>query len=382
MNKNMVKPGLVFFSLSLLALFPSVLTAQNGPETGGYDDEGRAVTAILPFTGEEEPAAVFNQAVVDAVAAMPKYSPRSVSLRTVEAAGVRIPTDMPPVRELVPGARFALTGGVYPGNYAGEFYLQLWLWDMAASTMIYTDDLVYEHIDEGLSALPGLVEWLFSHIILSSGESDLPAEKIWEEKLITAGVRSGVSQRWYTAPDEFAPGAHALNFEGGLFVSFSLNSLLSLQAELDFTFDNLVYRGIDDIGGAGEYTPFMGNEKYTAYSLTFPVILKVNFRPGNFRIAPFAGIYAFLPLGDAAFQRNPGGNEDAFSWSAAAPLGYTAGFDAAMKLGPGMLIGDIRYAGDFGTITIQGDEDIDYRRGALSFTLGYAFGFGDIIRKR
>jgi hypothetical protein len=378
---GLIKTAPAFFSLFLTLLFPSFLAAQNVPGTGGYDDAGRAVVAILPFTGEEEPAAVFNEAVVEAVAAMPKYSPRSVSPETVEAAGVRIPTDMPPVRELVPGARFALTGGVYPGNYAGEFYLQLWLWDMVTSTMIYTDDLVYERIDEGLSALPGLVEWLFSHIILVPVESEPPPEKIWEDKLITAGIRSGVSQRWYTVPEEFAPGAHALNFEGGLFVSVFLNSLLSLQAELDFTVDNLVYRGIDNTGGAGEYTPIMGSKKYTVYSLMFPVILKANFRPGNFRIAPFAGIYAFLPLGDAVFLRNPGGKEDTFSWSAAAPLGYTAGFDAAMKLGPGMLIGDIRYAGDFGTIIIQGDEDIDYRRGALSFTLGYAFGFGD-IRKR
>jgi hypothetical protein len=179
MNKNMIR-RISNFSLLLALLFPPALTAQSGPGTGGYDNEGRAITAILPFTGEEEPAAVFNQAVVEAVAAMPKYSPRSVSAGTVEAAGVRIPTDMPPVKELVPGVRFALTGGVYPGNYAGEFYLQLWLWDMTTATMIYTDDLVYEHIDEGLSALPGLVEWLFSHITIISEESAAPAEKIGE----------------------------------------------------------------------------------------------------------------------------------------------------------------------------------------------------------
>jgi hypothetical protein len=253
---------------------------------------------------------------------------------------------------------------------------------MTTASMIYTDDLVYEHIDEGLSALPGLVEWLFSHIIVKSEEILPPAEPVWEEKLITAGLRSGVSQRWYTSPEEFAPGAYALNFEGGLFVSFLLNSLLSLQAECNFTMDNLVYRGIDNIGGEGEYLPLLVNEKYTSYSLMFPVILKANFSPGNFRIAPFAGIYAFLPLGDAVFQKNPGGEQRTLSWSSAAPLGYTLGFEAAMKLGPGILIGDLRYAGDFGTISIgDNDEDINYRRGALSFTLGYAFGFIDIRRR-
>jgi hypothetical protein len=381
MNKKNDKTGIAFFCLSLMVLFPSVLSAQSGLGTEGYDYEGKAIVAILPFTGEEEPAAVLNQAAIGAVADLQKYSPRSVNIETVEAAGVRIPTDMPPVRELVPGVRFALTGGVYPGNYTGEYYLQLWLWDMTTASMIYTDDLVYEHIDEGLSALPGLVEWLFSHIAVVFEESEPPAANIWQEKLITAGVRSGVSQRWYTTPEESAPGAHALNFEGGVFVSVFLNSLLSLQTEINFTFDNLAYRGIDDIGGAGEYTPVLANRRYTAYSLMFPLIFKANFRPGNFRFSPLAGIYAFLPLGDVAFQNNPAGEGDTFSWSAAAPVGYIAGVEAAMKLGPGILLGDMRYAGDFGTITIHDDEDTAYRRGALSFTLGYAFEFIN-VRKR
>jgi hypothetical protein len=302
-------------------------------------------------------------------------------MATVEAAGVRVPTDMPPIRELVPGVRFALTGGVYPGNLPGEYYLQLWLWDMAHSSMIYTDDLVYEHIDEGLESLPGLVEWLFSHIVLVPTESELPAEPVRSEKRITVGIRSGVSQRWYTVPEESASGAQALNFEGGLLVSVFLNSLLSVQAEVDFTFDNLVYRGIDNIGGDEEYTPVLGNTKYTTYSLMFPLILKANFRPGHFRLAPFAGIYAFVPLGSVAYQKSPGGEKDTFSWSADLPLGYTVGLEIAMNLGPGILFGDIRYAGDIGTIHIQDAEDTSYKRGAVSFTLGYGFGFID-MRKR
>jgi hypothetical protein len=383
MNKNKVTAGFIFFCLSQIVWFPPALFAQNDPGTGGYDYDGRAIVAILPFIGEEEPAEIFNQATAGAVSNLQKYSPRNVSLRTVEAAGVRVPTDMPPVRELVPGVRFALTGGVYPGDFPGEYYLQLWLWDMSNASMIYTDDLVYEDINEGLQSLPGLVEWLFSHITVVSAESDLPV-KGWEEKLITAGVRSGISQRWYTEPEKIAPGAQALNFEGGLFVSVFLNSLLSFQAEMNFTFDNLVYRGIDRTGGEGESGPVYvyANEKYTAYSLTFPLLAKVNFRPGNFRLAPFAGIYAFVPLGEALYRRNPGGT-DSFSWSAAAPLGYIAGLETAMKLGPGLLIGDIRYSGDFGAITIDkgNGEDTAYRRGGISFTLGYAFGFID-IRKR
>jgi hypothetical protein len=254
---------------------------------------------------------------------------------------------------------------------------------MTYSSMIYTDDLVYEHIDEGLEALPGLVEWLFSHIVLVPVEDEPPAEPVWNEKRVMVGVRSGMSQRWYTAPEESAsaPGAHALNFEGGLLVSVFLDSRFSVQAEIDFTLDNLVYRGIDNTGGNGAYTPFLANAKYTTYSLMFPVILKANFRPGRFRLAPFAGIYLFAPLGGAVFQKNPGGKEDSLSWSANVPLGFITGVEIGMNLGPGIFFGDVRYAGDFGTIKIQDAEETSYRRGALSFTLGYGFGFIDFQKR-
>ncbi|MDR1353054.1 MAG: PorT family protein [Treponema sp.] len=386
MNKNRFTGCFAFSGLLLMLLFPRSLYAQTVSGAGGYDYDGKAIVAILPFTGEEKAAADFDRAVVGAVINLQKYSSRAISTGTVEAAGVRVPTDMPPVRELAPGARYALTGGVYPGSYEGEYYLQLWLWDMGNSSMIYTDDLVYQNIDEGLQSLPGLVEWLFSHITEDTEESTSPPEKTWEDKLLAAGIRSGVSQRWYTASGETAPGAHALNFEGGIFLSVRLNSLFSIQAEADFTFDNLVYRGVTNAGGEGPYDPVFENEKYTIYSLMFPLLFKANFRFGNFRVAPLAGIYAFLPFGEASYRKNPAGEEDSFSHSVSVPLGYTAGFEAAMKFGPGSLVADIRYAGDFTATTIKDaagtpPDDISYKRRMLSFTLGYAFGFIDVAKK-
>ncbi|MDR2047853.1 MAG: PorT family protein [Treponema sp.] len=388
MNKNRITKRFVFFGISLAVLFPRALYAQNGSGIEGYDDNGKAIVAILPFIGEEEAAVNFDRAVADAVTNLQKYSSRSISAGTVSAAGVKIPTDMPPIRELTPGARYALTGGVYPGTYDNEYYLQLWLWDMTSSTMIYTDDLVYQNIDEGLESLPGLVEWLFSHIVEVVREAEPGIEEARKDKLINAGIRSGVSRHWYMAPEETAPGAHALNFEGGLFLSVRLNSLFSIQAEADFVFDNLVYRGVTNIAAEGDaYTPVLENEKYTLYSLMFPLLFKANLSFGNFRISPLAGVYAFLPLGEASYRKNPTGKEDSFSWSVPVPLGYIAGFEAAMKFGPGALVADIRYAGDFDTTTIHdaadaSQKDTSYRRGMLSFTLGYAFGFIDVVKRR
>jgi hypothetical protein len=244
--------------------------------------------------------------------------------------------------------------------------------------MIYTDDLVYRDIAEAQEPLLGLVEWLFSHIVEISRESEKAPEKSWEDKRINIGIRSGVSQRWYIAPDEASAGAHALNFEGGVFASVFFTPLFSLQGEVNFTLDNLVYRGISDIGAGGTYVPVLANKKYTSYSLMFPLLFKMNFRPGNIRLAPFAGLYAFLPLDKTSYRMNPEGDTDSFSWTVNVPAGFTAGIEAAIKTGPGMIIADIRYANDFGVITIHDAEDTAYKRGMFSFTLGYSFGFIDL----
>jgi hypothetical protein len=366
----------VYLSFLLVVLFPLNLYAQNVSEREGYDYNGKAIVALLPFIGEDEAAEKFDNAAAQAVADLQKYSPRTVSRETVEAAGVRIPTDMPPVRELVPGVRYALTGGVYPGNDENQSYLQLWLWNMSNSTMIYTDDLVYLDIDEGLESVPGLVEWLFSHIVERTiVESEPEVQKVWDDKIINAGIRSGVSRHWYKAPEETAPGAYSLTYEGGLFIAVRLNSLISFQAEADFIWDDLVYRGVSNISTDITYNPALANERRRSFSLLFPVLVKLNFRPGSFRLAPYGGIFAFVPLGDTTYRSYPEEEEDSFSWSAAVPLGFSAGFEIARKLGPGMIIADIRYSGDFSKITVHDAVETSYKRGMLSFTMGYAFGF-------
>jgi hypothetical protein len=372
MKKNNAPRALAFFGLWLAVLLP--LSAQNGGgETGpGYDYAGRAIVSILPFTGDAEAAEAFHQAVNQAVEDLQKYSPRPLSAGAVEAAGLRIPTDMPPSRELVPAARYALTGGVYPGTYQNQYYLQLWLWDMATSSMIYSDDLVYQDIEKGLVALPGLVEWLFEHIIEVPPPAEAPPEAAREEKLLNLGIISGLSQRWYTAPDETTPGAHALVYEGGLAASVRLHPRVSLRGEVLFTFDHLVFRGVTDtIPGEG-YAPVLASEKYRFASLTFPFTIKARFKPGGLLVEPFAGIYAFLPLGEGVYENRPAGDRQSFSLSVI-PLGYTLGFDLAIPWGDGVFFAGLRYGEDFDTLTMR--DGVEYKRRMVSISAGYSLSF-------
>jgi hypothetical protein len=351
------------FLAALCVLGVSVPVFAQAPDNSwGVDYEGKAVTAVLPLAGDEaEMNRRFHEEIMESVAALGKYSPRDAYV----PPGTRLPTDMPPIPSLAGGARYALTGGVYPGELAGEYFLQLWLWDMAGSTMIYTDDLVYEDINEAMESVPGLVEWLFSHIHELTIET--PAADVWPDPLFILGVRAGVSQRWYVKPNERSPGASELNLEGGVSGALRLNSLFSVQLELLLTGDTLVYRGLEDT------PPVLKNKTYTNLSLEIPVLLKMNFRVGKIRLSPLAGFYATVPLGETEY-RNKDGKKDKFSWSVSNPLGFTAGLEGAAPCGPGMIVAGLRYGADFGDISINGGERV-YRRNMVSLYLGYEFGF-------
>jgi hypothetical protein len=356
--------GGVFLGAVLLSapVFAQTAPAQNN---WGFDYEGKAIVAVLPLAGDEtEMIRRFHEGMMEAVAALEKYSPQTAYV----PESIRIPTDLPPLASLAGGARYALTGGVYPGSEAGEYYLQLWLWDMAGSMMIYTDDLVYDDIDEAMGTLPGLVEWLFSHIHERVIEE--PPADTWPDPFFMFGLRAGVSPRWYIKPSERSPGASALNFEGGVSGALRLNSLFSLQLEFLFTTDTLVYRGLNLVSNP----PVVENEKYTNFTLEIPIILKMNFRVGELRLSPLAGLYAAVPLGQTGF-RDRYGKEHSYSWSSSLPLGFTAGLEGAARYGPGMVFAGLRYGGDFGVASVNAPQERSYRRQMVSLYLGYEFGF-------
>jgi hypothetical protein len=347
------------------------------PLAQAQESAAKAPVAVLPLAGEQqEMAKRFQTGIVDATAALGKYYSWAVDPSLFEFTGLEIPTDMPPQLDLIPGSRYALSGGVYRGIRAQEYYLQLWLWDMAGSTMIYTDDLVYTSMDEAMVSLPGLVEWLFSHI--HELVIEIPRPPLKPDPFFTLGFKAGLSQRWYTDPDEISAGAQALVYEGGVWGSLRLNSLFALQGEVLFTEDTLVYRGLDP---AGITTYVLANKKYTSYSLMFPLLARVNFRPGLFRLSPMAGLYAAAPLGKTRYHKGKEGTVD-YSWSFSVPLGFIVGFEAARSYGPGSLLAGLRYSRDFGNLKIKDRSGTRYGRDMVTLYMGYEFGFMDRNKRK
>jgi hypothetical protein len=328
------------------------------------------MVAILPLGRDDTTTTQqFYQGIIDAVAALEKYGPQPVPREVFDQGGMEIPMDIPPNRELTTDARYAITGGVYMTSRATEYYLQLWLWDMSGSTMIYSDILIYEDINDAMLSLSGLVEWLFSHIHEAIPEEpEAPPQEPW----FSLGLRAGLSRGWYTSQ---GADAKAINIEGGIFGSLHLNSLFTLQLELLFTGDTLVYRSLN----LDSKDVIIEHEQFRAFSLMTPFLIKMNFGSGTVRFSPMAGVYAVVPLGKIRYHTNVDEETRYYTYSLL-PLGYTAGLQGAVKCGPGMLFADLRYAGDFGSITINNDEKTNYRRNMFSLSLGYEFGV--LYRKR
>jgi hypothetical protein len=348
------------------------------PLIQAQESAAKAPVAVLPLAGEQQQEIVkrFQQGIFDATAALGKYYPWMVETSLFEIAGLEIPTDMPPRPDLIPGSRYALSGGVYLGIRTQEYYLQLWLWDMAGSTMIYTDTLVYTDVEEAMQSLPGLVEWLFSHI--HERVVEIPPVVLKPDPFFSLGFKAGPSQRWYADPDEVSAGAQALVFEGGIFGSLRLSSYFAIQGEVLFAADTLVYRGLDPVGN-NVYV--LANKKYTSLSLMFPLLFKVNIRPGLFRLSPMAGLFAVVPLGKTRYHKSNEGSTD-YSWSFSVPLGFTLGFEAARGYGPGSVLAGLRYSRGFGHLKINDRNGTRYGRDMMTVYLGYEFGFLDRNKKR
>jgi TolB-like protein len=182
------------------------------------------------------------------------------------------------------------------------------------------------------------------------------------------GLRGGFSTNFYQPNTEFwgdvDSDAVSLSWDVSAQMSLQFSNFFALQAEAAFiTGDTLEIKATDN-------DPFTLN--YSAMAL--PILGKITLRPGSFLLAGFGGIYFTVPFTAMTFDLN--GIE--YSYKFDAPMGFIAGGNIGIKLGPGTLFLDIRYAGDFKDIEIYGDWGSHpvYKRSLASYSLGYEFGFG------
>ncbi|MDR2618071.1 MAG: hypothetical protein LBC62_04290 [Treponema sp.] len=185
------------------------------------------------------------------------------------------------------------------------------------------------------------------------------------------GFRAGPSLRFYTPSRDtrYTGGdTHAAALDLAFQANLRVLPFLSVQAEAVFTWDNASLWAYQT--GAVRYT-----KDYTAFSLQFPVLVKFDFYPGIFKVSPFLGLYYLAPLGKLKASSSLDDETRSLSYQVSPPLGFLAGLGGSMKMGPGAVVADLRYAADFGDLEAKDGSTEEFRRSMISLTLGYELGF-------
>jgi hypothetical protein len=123
-----------------------------------------ALIPVAVFPVGEEGEAVSNgsysRVSLAAIQALEGFNP----IRRADFSPEFFP-DEPPKPADMGGLRYAATSALYaPRGIGDQYHLQMWLWNVEAPTLVYTDELVCDSVEDGKEFLSLMVEWIFSHI--------------------------------------------------------------------------------------------------------------------------------------------------------------------------------------------------------------------------
>jgi hypothetical protein len=268
-----------------------------------------------------------------------------------------------------------------------EHIVTLVLYETRSGNLLVTSGMGYYSLDE-------MNEWNLTMIYRVMANAPIQKNITMEEKgyyqgaqpaqvprlvvpqyWLYLGFRGGYSGRTYVKPsgiklyiEEKTVGS---SFEAGVQASFQPLRFLAIQAEALFTIDNAPFRAYIQPEANKNFN--LVNHEFQSFSLTIPLVLKGTFRPSRFLIAPLAGAYFILPMGTMTIPSESGTDTSDYIY-APIPIGLTAGIQLGMKLGPGNVFVDTRYAADLGDTQLANGNSV-YRRSMVSVGLGYEWGF-------
>jgi hypothetical protein len=307
--------------------------------------------------------------------------------------------------EEVIGGGYALTNGMYPtitedrnasdfyitvtlGDYDeeyGEYSITLELYNTQTGQLIVTDGMGYDTTEMMNDWNLTMIYRVMANAPISkfANSADLKrllaggAMREFPKYWLYLGVRAGYSARFYKIPPQtgYINKNQSLGntFEIALQATYQVKPFLALQGELLFTMDTASHQQYHTSPESTELV--LQTDKFQSGTLMIPLILKGTFWFDRFLVEPLAGLYLTVPLsrmttsaeGDSAYTSGKSG------YTYSVPLGFTAGADFGVHLGPGTLFLDARYSADFGNAVKAGDTV--YRRSMVSLSMGYRFGF-------
>jgi len=381
MSPNTLKK--LFFSLFLLYL--PVLA---------YSQSNRAQTvALVPFWGPDDQfIQEFGEELYKGVNDVQGF--RSVVIDMTD-----LPDDVPeggfppyicPSPSLIKSNPIAMTGEITPDPDDDEYmHLRLYLWEMADTRLVFSDEITGYDRDEVALGLPGMLEWLFSWLKRGGrgsgedGEGDTSNLYGGKQVFITTsmplkwiylGARVGATPLRIQDPAKFPEGMtpddryvetryETINASLALSVALFPEHIpffcrMEVQAEGTFNYD------FEPAAKAKSLTP-------AAMTITPAVLLKFQaYRHGNMLFTLFGGGYTPFALDDKIKYGDFG--------FIPIPLGWTAGLTFGGKLDPlpGVFFIDLRFSSDeFNTYVAIPESTEPFRRKAVSISIGYQYGF-------
>jgi hypothetical protein len=194
--------------------------------------------------------------------------------------------------------------------------------------------------------------------------------------IFAVGIRGGLAFGFHELENDDIDGVDKepvfLNPNVAVYGAYAFTDNVALQAELNFMINQGLKLKFSESGVAF-------STEYTYTSLDIPILLKYSF---DFGLGLLAGPHISIPLGKISTNVS----YSMFGYSGSEKLnidpdgvtfGLTGGLFYGFPLGPGRLIGDLRFVFDFMPQKGKYEDrsaDILSRR-ALALTIGYEFSF-------
>ena len=378
---------ILFLTSLFLFLSLSVFPQTKKTESVKTEPAKTEPVALVPFWGPDEKfIKEFGEELYKGVNNLQGYKSVIIDM-------TKLPDDVPaggfppyicPSPSLIKTNPIAITGELIADPEDEEFWhLRLYLWEMADTRLVFSDELTAYDRQECAAALPGMLEWLFSWLKKGKEAASTVAGGVYTPTSMPyhwmyVGARAGwIPLRMQTFPswddsvnpstyktyifNEFRSVSGAISYSMALFPEYiSFFSRFAVQAEGIFIFDFPTKTPI--------YRPNF-TQTTTTMTILPTLLLKYQmYRQGNMLFTLFGGGYTWFTLNpDEVGYRSKG---------IKIPLGVTGGVTFGGKLDPlpGIFFIDLRYSMDFFDTIMKKDGE-GFRRRDVTISIGYEYGF-------
>jgi hypothetical protein len=355
-----------------------------------------AVVAVMPVKADADlRAGEFQNLIARSVNNIEGYTARTLTLEEYPEYADAFPNTAP-AAAYTKDSSFVLTSEYYMGMDNRQHF-QAWLWNSADGSPIFTDEMVFDAMEEGADYLPSLISWVIS---LVPEETKAPfteeeARKIAYEILAEAGTLTKEEAREIAYDVLAGAGTEKnsyfhlyLGLQGGASLdTYTIRPSGGLEEKSERGFDaeaafTLELRPWRYLGLYAEAILLLETlpGRVTSLSLLVPLLLKFPFEVGNIGLQFALGPYFILPLSlpqvNDLVKEVTG--QDALSYGMDSPFGLCFGIDVGHRFGRGELLCGLRYNYDLSPVVAAADggpyDGLEFDRQRISFTFGFRIG--------